>query len=502
MTLTLTSVMQKFKCIVTENHIYNKELYIYHKPYWKTTTMEVNATNISNELNYLGTHLFSYDSGLTLHLFSFWMKVFSFLNLNDEDKYLLRQYCTLFRDVVQAPIWTKFPHPKYSSLNDLISAINKQYRDHTHGNYINRGPVITMEEFNRMRFTGGNKTVSRPSRHSSPTLRPSPPTLIMIQNGTHVIAISKYPNPIPRNYCDIDCPIRIVGESEAHTIIVGGFFCFGTRPSTKTPYKTNKVELCKDTRHAFTCSDFAATNTRNTKLRISFKNLTIQNCTGNGVMSDISGMWKVGCKNQQPLPLHLESVTLTGHQGSGFSGYGIHGHLKNCTVISNQKYGIMSGMQSTIIFEGHKSIVTSNDIGISTNGHGGRGVFNFVFPLTKDKICFENLSGNTHDDLAGIFGCCESHEYYPIDVPITLQNLNTTDLNGKKGLRGTYNMVKQRFECIIENRKLLIKPENIKEDFERQGQYVVKENENKKEKYMEQVFNDSWEQVKKETSKQ
>lgn len=53
-----------------------------------------------------------------------------------------------------------------------------------------------------------------------------------------------------------------------------------------------------------------------------------------------------------------------------------------------------------------------------------------------------------------------------------------------------------------ENRKLLIKPENIKEDFERQGQYVVKENENKKEKYMEQVFNDSWEQVKKETSKQ
>ena len=67
--------------------------------------------------------------------------VFSFLDLSYKDRIEMRCYCRLFHKVeniltlnkhgyemlTPIPKWTEFPHPKYSTLNELMDKLNAMY---------------------------------------------------------------------------------------------------------------------------------------------------------------------------------------------------------------------------------------------------------------------------------------------------------------------------------------------------------------------------------------
>ena len=70
-----------------------------------------------------------------------WVVVFSFLDLSYKDRIEMRCYCRLFHKVeniltlnkhgyemlTPIPKWTEFPHPKYSTLNELMDKLNAMY---------------------------------------------------------------------------------------------------------------------------------------------------------------------------------------------------------------------------------------------------------------------------------------------------------------------------------------------------------------------------------------
>jgi hypothetical protein len=60
-----------------------------------------------------------------------WFKhrVFPYLGPKQEDIIQLRSYCKLFRDSLDPPLWTSFPHPNYPTLNELMDALNRVYEE-------------------------------------------------------------------------------------------------------------------------------------------------------------------------------------------------------------------------------------------------------------------------------------------------------------------------------------------------------------------------------------
>ena len=70
-----------------------------------------------------------------------WVVVFSFLDLSYKDRIEMRCYCRLFHKVeniltlnkhgyemlTPIPKWTEFPHPNYSTLNELMDKLNAMY---------------------------------------------------------------------------------------------------------------------------------------------------------------------------------------------------------------------------------------------------------------------------------------------------------------------------------------------------------------------------------------
>jgi len=63
------------------------------------------------------------------HLIAWWSRIFSFLCVpDDKDRIELRSLCRLFRDALKPlPLWTRFPHPNFLSLNGLMDALNSAY---------------------------------------------------------------------------------------------------------------------------------------------------------------------------------------------------------------------------------------------------------------------------------------------------------------------------------------------------------------------------------------
>ena len=65
------------------------------------------------------------------HLIAWWSRIFSFLICvpDDKDRIELRFLCRLFRDALKPPpLYTIFPHPNYSTLNNLMDTLNIVYR--------------------------------------------------------------------------------------------------------------------------------------------------------------------------------------------------------------------------------------------------------------------------------------------------------------------------------------------------------------------------------------
>lgn len=71
---------------------------------------------------------------LVTHGFSLWwwkQFIFPYLGPGQFDRLRLRRFCRLFRDALPPPpLWTTFPHPKYSTLDKLVKRINEVAKEH------------------------------------------------------------------------------------------------------------------------------------------------------------------------------------------------------------------------------------------------------------------------------------------------------------------------------------------------------------------------------------
>ena len=112
-----------------------------------------------------------------------WIRIFSYSGPTEKETVSFRRSCKLFSKALKAPCWTTFPHPKYSSLDKLVSRI--------------------ME-------------VGKESSSNAPSV-------VFIANGVHSVesgkvVIGKGPY-IPQSCCSM----TFIGESREGTVVMGGF---------------------------------------------------------------------------------------------------------------------------------------------------------------------------------------------------------------------------------------------------------------------------------------
>jgi hypothetical protein len=139
---------------------------------------------------YLSTHLivpyFITPNGTTKrpeHLIAWWSRIFSFYVPDYKKTIKLRSLCRLFRDALKPPPrWTTFPHPNYSTLNNLMDALNRVFEE-------------------------------------DPT---KPPKIVFVLEGTFHIPVTKNQYGQDQNYVTIGYPIMIIGAGQDKTIVHGG----------------------------------------------------------------------------------------------------------------------------------------------------------------------------------------------------------------------------------------------------------------------------------------
>ena len=303
---------------------------------------------------YLSTHLitpyFITPNGTLKrpeHLIAWWSRIFSFLIPNDKDHVQLRCLCRLFRDALKPPaLWTTFPHPNYSTLNDLIDKLNNVY----HTEDPKKAPKVVF--------------VLEGSFHNSSTTTTSTTT-------TRVV---------------IKYPLKIIGAGQSKTFLFGySFKIHGIKEEGK------EVELKDMTSSGAKEEGVHAYN----GLSFLCDSMTFTKCGGEGVYVEKTKGRLINCV--------ITQCAYSGMYSSTNALIEVEGNTSVDGNAANGGYGLNTSNNTSSIIHLHYPLTKES---ISTNNHGNgnwndnnnnKGTIQTIFNSEEEETysCLPQTSSQT-----------------------------------------------------------------------------------------------------------
>jgi hypothetical protein len=241
----------------------------------------------------------------------FKQRVFPYLGPNVKDTIELRRFCRLFRDSLDAPLWTSFPNSKYKSLHDFMKKLNSVYK-------------------------------------KDPT---KAPTIVIIMEGTF------HGNGA---HVNINYPLMMIGAGRNKTFLGGYQLRIG---GTKEEGKEVVVQDMT--------SSFAATYGLSAGLPFLCKDMTFTQCGWSGVAAENTKGRLINCVITQcrRSGIHCEGKALIEVEGDQTKVDG------NVTSGNSWHYGLNTSNTSSIIYLlfplTKESVSTNNQGGGDYNSDGG-----------------------------------------------------------------------------------------------------------------------------------
>lgn len=167
-------------------------------------------------------------------LIAWWKhRIFPYFGPSGELRLHLRRSCRLFRDSLPWGEAWRFPHPKYSTLNQLVNRINEEAQND-------------------------------PSKA---------PSVVYVLNGVHDVEETGT-RKNRRKYVEIRCSMTVVGESRGSTIVKGGFWIKGDKVKDHVKLKNMTVS------HTKGCGVHGSNSAK-----FEGKELLINGCSEQGVLA-------------------------------------------------------------------------------------------------------------------------------------------------------------------------------------------------------------------------
>ena len=324
-------------------------------------------------------------------IISWWRNtIFPFIGPSSLDRFKLRKLCRLFRDSLIPPIWAKFPHSKYSSLNKMIEAIkDEQWKNCDSPEHLSSllskspsysftgvvGVTVKVKWTNRkyykvkivrdnkdstynIKFNGNNTIYAISWDKIQLKINTSKvPSIIVISDGEH--HVTDYSN----KFVHVNHTLTIVGESRDKTIIKGGFklysdnnaYQFKLENMTITNPRDDGLWAYKDEENNHSYYDYGT--------RFEAKNLSIRDCKLNGVFCQFPGTFI------------------------------------DCTIENCGKVGL-AVKDTEINLKGENTLITRNGKNNNDNGFGiklkpawNNAIINIYSPLTLESVSKDNRRG-------------------------------------------------------------------------------------------------------------
>ena len=337
---------------------------------------------------------YTYENGVIYRpevIISWWRNtIFPFIGPSSLDRLKLRKLCRLFRDSLIPPIWAKFPHSKYSSLNKMIEAIeDEQWKFCDSSEHLSSllskspsysfagvvGVTVKVEWTNRkyykvkivsdnkdstynIKFNGNNTIYSISWDKIQLKINTSKvPSIIVISDGEH--HVTDYSN----GFIHVNHTLTIVGESRDKTIIKGGFKLYSDKNAYQ--FKLENMTITNQRHHCLWAykNEDADDYHYDYGTRFEAKNLSIRDCKWNGVFCQFPGTFI------------------------------------DCTIENCEKVGIV--VQDTEInLKGENTLITRNGKNNNDNGFGiklkpawNNAIINIYSPLTLESVSKDNRRG-------------------------------------------------------------------------------------------------------------
>jgi len=328
-------------------------------------------------------------------IISWWRNtIFPFIGPSSLDRFKLRKLCRLFRDSLIPPIWAKFPHSKYSSLNKMIEAIkDEQWKNCDSPEHLSSllskspsysftgvvGVTVKVKWTNRkyykvkivrdnkdstynIKFNGNNTIYAISWDKIQLKINTSKvPSIIVISDGEH--HVTDYSN----KFVHVNHTLTIVGESRDKTIIKGGFklysdnnaYQFKLENMTITNPRDDGLWAYKDEENNHSYYDYGT--------RFEAKNLSIRDCKLNGVFCQFPGTFI------------------------------------DCTIENCGKVGL-AVKDTEINLKGENTLITRNGKNNNDNGFGiklipdwDNAIINIYSPLKLESVSKDNRRGGNWD---------------------------------------------------------------------------------------------------------
>jgi hypothetical protein len=111
------------KVLLVKHHEETKQ----NRPSTEISTVPPPSTRSTSKKVIMTALLRIVNHGYSLSWFKH--RIFPYLGLNIKDTIELRTFCKLFRDALDPPLWTIFPHPNYSTLSELVEKLNSLHAE-------------------------------------------------------------------------------------------------------------------------------------------------------------------------------------------------------------------------------------------------------------------------------------------------------------------------------------------------------------------------------------
>lgn len=312
-------------------------------------------------------------------IISWWRNtIFPFIGPSSLDRLKLRKLCRLFRDSLIPPMWAKFPHSKYSSLNKMMKDIENErwhicdssenlslwlsksprihsvYAEWTNGNYYLA--KITTNNNNgtyNIKLEDRRATLDNVPWNKIKIQDPSKvPSIIVISDGEHLI------NDDYEGCVNVKHSLTIVGESRDKTIIKGGFKLYSDK----------------------------------NKYQFKLENMTIANQKFHGLWAHQTGKYNYGSRFQ------AKNLTIRDSKWDGaFCTF--PGTFIDCTIENCERSGI-SVIDTEINLKGENTLIARNGTSNINKDYGIRLEYdhktkvNIYFPLTESVSRNNGADGN------------------------------------------------------------------------------------------------------------
>ncbi len=319
-------------------------------------------------------------------IISWWRNsIFPFIGPSSLDRLKLRKLCRLFRDSLIPPMWTKFPHSKYESLNKMMKDIEIErwqvcdssehlsslfskspkafvYAEWTDGkHYLGKITINNQNGTYNIKFNDGDTRNNVPwdkIKFHDPSKALS---IIVISDGVHHIKDDHF------GYVHVKHSLTLVGESRDKTIIKGGFKLYSDK--NKYQFKLENMTIINPKYHGLWAYKEGKYN-----YGASFeaKKLSIRDCRDGGVFSTFSGTF-IDC-------------TIENCRNDGIAIVDTEINLKGNTLITRN------------CKDNHDS-----DFGIKLNSNDSRAIINIYSPLTLESVSKDNSAGGNWGGAGYVF---------------------------------------------------------------------------------------------------